>query len=313
MIGGTLRDVISQLCDVGRPGRRPCNPALGYSVVYHIEIYLLFFTLIALGPLVRVRTDPTPDRDGPSALRISRPNTWRTPTWSAKHFSVTFDLASAAIWGFWLFFALLVYYLQTESMREGYPLEDETEHGAAREGLFSLARDKTFKLPHGRGEVVCAFGPARGPRPIWRLSGRRCLPGRPIFRPVIRWLTVLALHPGHRAATCPSWTRMATSRSSRCRSWQISASAAGRDPRGKAVVAGDGEVVGRVIDMWVDVPEQLVRYLTVDLNPEGSGKTRLIPMTMARIKSDRVTVRSIYATQFDRRAAGEDRQRNHAA
>ena len=31
------------------------NPALGYSVVYHIEVYLLFFTLIALGPLVRIR------------------------------------------------------------------------------------------------------------------------------------------------------------------------------------------------------------------------------------------------------------------
>jgi len=30
-----------------------------------------------------------------------------------------FDLASAAIWLFWLFFALLIFYLQTENMREG--------------------------------------------------------------------------------------------------------------------------------------------------------------------------------------------------
>jgi BCD family chlorophyll transporter-like MFS transporter len=29
------------------------TPSTGYSVVYHIEIYLLFATLIALGPLVR--------------------------------------------------------------------------------------------------------------------------------------------------------------------------------------------------------------------------------------------------------------------
>ncbi len=36
-----------------------------------------------------------------------------------------FDLASLAIWLFWGFFALLVYYLQTENMREGYPLETE--------------------------------------------------------------------------------------------------------------------------------------------------------------------------------------------
>jgi BCD family chlorophyll transporter-like MFS transporter len=28
-------------------------PATGYSFVYHIEMYLLFATLIAIGPLVR--------------------------------------------------------------------------------------------------------------------------------------------------------------------------------------------------------------------------------------------------------------------
>ena len=39
-----------------------------------------------------------------------------------NEFFGNFDLASAAIWMFWIFFALLVYYLQTENMREGYPL-----------------------------------------------------------------------------------------------------------------------------------------------------------------------------------------------
>jgi BCD family chlorophyll transporter-like MFS transporter len=28
------------------------SPSIGYSFVYHIEIYLLFATLVALGPLV---------------------------------------------------------------------------------------------------------------------------------------------------------------------------------------------------------------------------------------------------------------------
>jgi MFS transporter, BCD family, chlorophyll transporter len=32
------------------------GPAAGYTVVYFIEIGLLFATLIALGPLVRVRS-----------------------------------------------------------------------------------------------------------------------------------------------------------------------------------------------------------------------------------------------------------------
>jgi len=59
--------------------------------------------------------------------------------------------------------------------------------------------------------------------------------------------------------------------------------AAGRDPRGKPVVAGDGEVVGEITDMWVDAPEQLVRYLQIELNDKAG--TRLMPMTLAKIKT----------------------------
>jgi photosynthetic reaction center H subunit len=70
---------------------------------------------------------------------------------------------------------------------------------------------------------------------------------------------------------------------------------AGRDPRGLPVQAADLEVVGRIADMWVDAPEQMVRYLEVELN---SGERRLIPMTMARIWADRVRVRSITSDHF---------------
>ena len=63
-----------------------------------------------------------------------------------------FDLASLAIWLFWGFFALLVYYLQTENMREGYPLENDDGTIAANQGPFPVPNEKTFKLAHGRGE-----------------------------------------------------------------------------------------------------------------------------------------------------------------
>ena len=66
-------------------------------------------------------------------------------------------------------------------------------------------------------------------------------------------------------------------------------------PRGLPVQAADLEVVGRVSDMWVDAPEQLVRYLEVTL---ADGSTRLIPMPMARIKSDRVVVQSLPAARY---------------
>jgi BCD family chlorophyll transporter-like MFS transporter len=54
-IGGALRDVINAAATSGALGEGLNSPATGYSVVYHIEILLLFATLIALGPLVRVR------------------------------------------------------------------------------------------------------------------------------------------------------------------------------------------------------------------------------------------------------------------
>ena len=65
-----------------------------------------------------------------------------------------FDLASLSIWLFWIFFALLIYYLQTENMREGYPLENDDGSSAANQGPFPVPDPKTFKLMHGRGEVT---------------------------------------------------------------------------------------------------------------------------------------------------------------
>ena len=51
--GGLIRDGVSILATNGVLGQAMDNPATGYSVVYHIEIALLFATLIAIGPLVR--------------------------------------------------------------------------------------------------------------------------------------------------------------------------------------------------------------------------------------------------------------------
>ncbi len=52
--GGAIRDSISSLATQGALGPALNSPATGYSVVYHIEIALLFATLIAIGPLIRL-------------------------------------------------------------------------------------------------------------------------------------------------------------------------------------------------------------------------------------------------------------------
>jgi MFS transporter, BCD family, chlorophyll transporter len=51
-MGGALRDVVSTLAQHGALGPVLTGPAIGYSVVYHLEILLLFATLVAIGPLV---------------------------------------------------------------------------------------------------------------------------------------------------------------------------------------------------------------------------------------------------------------------
>jgi BCD family chlorophyll transporter-like MFS transporter len=50
--GGFMRDLIGGLAQSGALGQALASPATGYSVVYHVEMLLLFVTLVAIGPLV---------------------------------------------------------------------------------------------------------------------------------------------------------------------------------------------------------------------------------------------------------------------
>jgi BCD family chlorophyll transporter-like MFS transporter len=50
--GGVIRDFVSGLATQGLLGPALTGPSTGYGAVYHIEIGLLFATLIAIGPLV---------------------------------------------------------------------------------------------------------------------------------------------------------------------------------------------------------------------------------------------------------------------
>jgi BCD family chlorophyll transporter-like MFS transporter len=61
-LGGALRDLTSHAALAGWFGEALQSPAVGYAAVYHLELAMLFATLIALGPLVR---------RGPAAQRIT--------------------------------------------------------------------------------------------------------------------------------------------------------------------------------------------------------------------------------------------------
>jgi MFS transporter, BCD family, chlorophyll transporter len=50
--GGIIRDGVGALATSGQLGEALATPSTGYTAVYHIEIVLLFATLVAIGPLV---------------------------------------------------------------------------------------------------------------------------------------------------------------------------------------------------------------------------------------------------------------------
>jgi len=208
------------------------------------------------------------------------------------NFFGNFDLASLSIWLFWLFFALLIYYLQTENMREGYPLEDEDGNPAANQGPFPVPAPKTRIRPHGVGEWTVPSQEVedahrRTDLALERTSPTGGYPMRPTGDPMAdgvgpaSW-AVREDTPELDGKGYPKIVPMA--------SHDSFAVSAGRDPRGMPVMGRDKVVVGTVSDMWIDEPEQLVRYLEVELE---SGGKRLVPMQLAVIKLSGVMVRSL--------------------
>jgi photosynthetic reaction center H subunit len=206
----------------------------------------------------------------------------------------SFDLASLSIWLFWGFFALLVYYLQTENMREGYPLELEDGTVAPNQGPFPVPAPKTFLLPHGRGSVTVPNG-AREAREValGRTAVSEGFPHAPLGDPMKDGVGPASWAPRR---DIPELDGHGHNKIVPMASASAFAVSAGRDPRGLPVQAGDLEVVGTISDMWVDAPEQLVRYLEITLN---SGSKKLVPMPMVKIQSDRVRINSLSSDLFE--------------
>lgn len=71
LIGGGVRDGVNQFALTGAWGEALQDPATGYSVVYHIEIGLLFVTLVALGPLVTKGRSNRKTQSKPATLGLA--------------------------------------------------------------------------------------------------------------------------------------------------------------------------------------------------------------------------------------------------
>ncbi len=206
------------------------------------------------------------------------------------------DLAQVCLYLFWLFFAGLVIYLQRENMREGYPLENDDGSVSLNQGPFPLPDAKTFNLPHGRGSVSVPNNEKQDDRPLAmeRVSMSAGSPYVPTGDPLADGIGPAAWAMRRDIPELDGHGHVKIRPMSSLDEFSVSA---GKDARGMPVMSHDGEVVGTVTDMWVDVPEQLVRYLEYDL--AGGGGKRLIPIQLANFYwFNHVKVHSLYAKHF---------------
>jgi len=219
----------------------------------------------------------------------------------------TFDVAELAFLLFFVFFVGLVIYLNRESRREGYPLEDDVTGKVAPGSPLSDAGPKTFKLPHGRGTYV-PEEVARDPLEI-PAKQDRAVPGNP-YVPTGNPMADGVGPAGYsQRQDYPDLTM-----DGRPRIVPIGDSheieIAPNDPNivGWPVIDANKEVAGKISDIWVDQAEHLIRYLEVETN---SGKKVLAPMPFAVVQSkgllhglgwenpELVEINAITAEQFD--------------
>lgn len=203
------------------------------------------------------------------------------------------DVAQLVLYGFWAFFAGLIYYLLRENHREGYPLDSGRNPPVQMEGWPPVPSPVTYKLANGH--EVQVPGPAQGPEFLQATPRHRWLgsPLEPTGNPLLA-----GVGPGAWAnrADIPDTTVEGDPKIVPLRAAPgFGVAVQDEDPRGLNVLGADDDVAGTVAEMWVDRSEMLFRYIEVKL---ASGKLVMLPINFARIGSHDVRVQAILAHQF---------------
>jgi photosynthetic reaction center H subunit len=223
---------------------------------------------------------------------------------NATYIVGTFDVAELAFLLFLGFFVALVFYLNKESRREGYPLEDEVTGKVENDSRLFDGDKKSFQLPHGRGTYV----PEDVARDDVNVAGVQAFNGGGA-----PWVpTGDAMADGMGPAAWANRSKYPDlTFDGRPRIVPIADShemiVSPQDPQliGWPVMAADKSIVGKVSDIWVDQAEHIIRYLEVETT---TGKKVLAPMFVASVQTkgffgdnpELVEIDAITADQFER-------------
>lgn len=201
------------------------------------------------------------------------------------------DVAQIALYVFWFFFAGLVYYIQREGKREGYPLESDRSAHIKVQGWPSIPWPKTYRMADG--SKISLPNDRIDNQPPVHAGAWRGMPLTPTGNPLLA-----GVGPGSWAnrADVPDQTVDGTPRLVPLRVQpDFGVAHQDVDPRGLPVLGDDMLSGGTVVDLWVDRAEMLFRYLEVETT---GGRRVLLPMNFARVQQRRVRVRSILSHHF---------------
>lgn len=211
-----------------------------------------------------------------------------------------FDVAQVTLYVFFIFFIGLIFYLQRETRREGYPLFSEPSNKLKPGDPFFIPEAKVFKLPHG-GEALAPNGqwdqrPIKGEKiAVW--------PGAPLEPTGDPMLAEIGPGAYAERADVPD---LMVNGSAKIVPFRVAPIFEihnnDRDPRGFALVGSNGVTVGTIKDVWIDRSEIIIRYLEAELNAAGGkpGRSVLVPMTFLTLDNRRgkVIVKAMSGSQF---------------
>ena len=204
------------------------------------------------------------------------------------------DVAQIVLYLFWAFFAGLLFYLQRETRREGYPLENDVTGNVEGISPVFMPEPKTFLLPGGKSVSFPDY--KRETRPL-NAEAVAPHPGAPIVptgNPLLA-----GVGPGSWAerADHPDLMADGTVKIVPLRATSDYFVADGEpDPRGMQVIGADGKSAGTVKDVWVDQAEVIIRYLEMSVG--DTGKTVMLPWGFCDVTGGIVDIPALYSHQF---------------
>lgn len=207
------------------------------------------------------------------------------------------DVAQLALYAFWIFFAGLIYYLHRENKREGYPLESDRATRGTVQGWPPVPAPKTYRLADGT-TVSIPRPHTPEPRPLAAEPTGRW-PGAPLEPTGNPMLA--GVGPGAYAdrADIVELTFEGAARIVPLRQAEgFDIAGEDIDPRGMPVVGADGEVGGKVLDLWVDRSEMVFRYLEVSVPNAAAGAQLLVPINFATFERRGVRIGALHGAQL---------------